>query len=178
MPNPLKNLELKARCPDLDAARTAAIQLGARPAGVLIQTDTYFAARSGRLKLRQIEGAAAELIAYERADDPGVRMSRYFRIPIEDAKSWNAALAGALGITGIVRKRRELLLWHNVRVHLDQVEKLGNFVEFEAVLGPDHPAEDERASLRRLDELTAALRIRYEDRVATSYGELIGQKTS
>jgi len=34
-----------------------------------------------------------------------------------------------------VSKRREIYLWHNVRIHLDAVTGLGSFVEFEAVLG-------------------------------------------
>ncbi len=34
----------------------------------------------------------------------------------------------------VVSKRRRLFLWEGVRIHLDEVEDLGNFVEFEAVL--------------------------------------------
>jgi adenylate cyclase class IV len=34
-----------------------------------------------------------------------------------------------------VSKRREIYLWHNVRIHPDAVTGLGSFVEFEAVFG-------------------------------------------
>jgi adenylate cyclase class IV len=34
-------------------------------------------------------------------------------------------------------QRREIYLYHNVRIHLDEVEDLGTFLEFEAVLGPN-----------------------------------------
>jgi adenylate cyclase class 2 len=37
-----------------------------------------------------------------------------------------------LGVLGVVRKRRELFFYKNVRIHLDTVKELGTFVEFEA----------------------------------------------
>ena len=47
-------------------------------------------------------------------------------------------LARALGIVGRVRKLRRLCLVDRTRIHLDDVEGLGCFVEIEAV-----PADDE-----------------------------------
>ena len=175
MQAPRFNLELKARCRNLDAAREAAIRLGARPVGVLIQEDTYFPASAGRLKLRLIQGESAELIFYERPNDPAVRASRYLRVPVPDPVSLKAALAAALGVSSVVRKHRHLLRWQNVRIHLDLVEDLGSFVEFEAVLSDD---EHEDASRRRLEQLTEALKIPPDDRLAGSYGELISSKTT
>ena len=46
------------------------------------------------------------------------------------------AFDAALGTVVVVSKRRRLFLWEGVRIHLDEVEGLGSFVEFEAVL-PD-----------------------------------------
>jgi hypothetical protein len=46
-----RNIELKARCPNLAAARAAALRVGATPVGVLEQLDTYFRVPHGRLKL-------------------------------------------------------------------------------------------------------------------------------
>jgi adenylate cyclase class IV len=63
-----RNIELKARCPDLNAAREAARRLGAEFAGTLEQRDTYFVVPHGRLKLRQTAGHGAELVAYARAN--------------------------------------------------------------------------------------------------------------
>jgi predicted adenylyl cyclase CyaB len=56
-----------------------------------------------------------------------------------------------------------------VRIHLDEVENLGNFIELEAVIDPEN---DENASRERLDELIGALMIRAEDRLSGSYGEM------
>jgi adenylate cyclase class IV len=39
--------------------------------------------------------------------------------------------------TRVVAKRRHLLLWEGVRIHLDEVERLGTFIELEAVAPPD-----------------------------------------
>src|SRR5688500_18002453 len=132
-----RNLELKARCADLTAAATRAAELGARHVGTLMQVDTYLHVPNGRLRLREIEGQPAELIWYERANSVEFRGSDYHVVPIADASLTKTALARALGICGEVRKRRQLMIWHNVRIHLDEVEGLGSFIEFEAVISVD-----------------------------------------
>ncbi len=162
---------MKARCRDLAAAEAAAKSLGATAAGVLVQIDTYFHARQGRLKLRETSGKPAELIWYARADSTEFRGSDYHLIPIADADIAKTALSGALGVRGEVRKHRTLLLWENVRIHLDRVEKLGDFIEFEAVISQ---AADEAISQQHLLTLAKALSINVEDRVAVSYSDLLG----
>jgi len=42
-----------------------------------------------------------------------------------------AALGEALGIKGVLRKRRMVYMIGQTRVHLDQVEGLGDFMELE-----------------------------------------------
>ena len=48
-----------------------------------------------------------------------------------------AALGLAVGVKGVVRKRRMLYMVGQTRVHLDQVEGLGDFMELEVQIGPD-----------------------------------------
>jgi predicted adenylyl cyclase CyaB len=165
-----RNLELKARLAAPSAALTAVLKLGAHAGGQEIQTDTYFRVPKGRLKLREIEGQPAVLIWYERPDQDSARLSSYFLVPVADAASLKAALATALGVRGSVRKRRGIYFWHNVRIHLDQVEDLGTFVEFEAVLGPQ---ENEDTARCRLAQLGAALAITPADHIADSYADLL-----
>lgn len=62
-----------------------------------------------------------------------------------------AALTVAIGVRGVVTKRRHLLLWSDVRIHLDTVERLGNFIELEAVAPAD-------SDLTREHQLIAELR--------------------
>jgi len=169
--NSRRNIELKARYADLADAAARAMAMGARSAGELVQIDTYFHVPHGRLKLREIEGSGAELIWYDRPDAAEFRVSDYYVIPTADRQTKKQALTAALGVLGEVGKRRTLLLWHNVRIHLDHVENLGSFVEFEAVISDD---ADEAVSHDRLATLSVALGIVPADRVAVSYGDLLG----
>lgn len=166
-----RNIELKARCLDLMAAETAARTLDVRDAGLAVQIDTYFHCRHGRLKLREIVGVKAELIWYDRSDDARSRKSDYRVVPVPDTQELKAALAAGLGVRGEVRKRRRVLLWQNVRIHLDEVKGLGTFVEFEAVMTP---GEAEPTAHARLAELCRVLGIGSGDHLKESYADLMG----
>jgi predicted adenylyl cyclase CyaB len=74
-------------------------------------------------------------------------------------------------LRGVVRKRREVHMYCNVRIHLDDVEGLGTFVELEAVISPQ---ADERVSLERLDTLCGLLGLSRGDGIAGSYADLLG----
>jgi adenylate cyclase class 2 len=170
---PRRNLERKFRCRDLNAVRAVLPALATRCEGVQLQTDTYFHARAGRLKLREIDGQPAVLIAYDRPDAATAKISAYHLVPVVDAALLRAALTAALGERGIVRKRREIHHWQNVRIHLDEVEGLGTFVELEAVLSaPD----DEAVAHANLDMLQRKLGLVEEEALAVSNVELIGPR--
>jgi adenylate cyclase, class 2 len=166
------NLEIKARCRDLSAARAVALRLGAEPALCEEQQDTYFATARGRLKLRETSSGRAELIPYLRPDRPGVRRSDYRVIEVRDGEGTRALLGEILGVVRTVRKRREVLLWRNVRIHLDRVEGLGSFLELEAVFDGSPGAE----ALQRdaVDRLLAELGIAPDACLAGSYESLLG----
>lgn len=166
-----RNLEIKARYPELTIVRAIVSRLGARPAGVEFQTDTYFPVPHGRLKLREIKGQPPVLIWYDRPDCSVARLSAYHLVPVADAAALKAALAAALGVRGEVHKRREIYLWHNVRIHLDEVARLGTFIEFEAVLSSD---ADETQASDRLARLCQELAINPAEQIAPSYAELLG----
>jgi adenylate cyclase class 2 len=129
LPAASRNIEIKAR--DADPARTLelALGLGATDKGVISQRDTYFARARGRLKLREQEPGEDELIEYRRADETGARTSSYRRVPVGAPAELREALDAALGTLVVVAKRRRLLLLDNVRIHLDEVEGLGSFME-------------------------------------------------
>jgi adenylate cyclase class IV len=166
-----RNLELKARYPALRLARAAAVDLATRLGGTENQTDTFFHTPRGRLKLREIDGQGAYLIGYDRPDCAGPRLCHYHLTPIADPQALKGLLAAILGVRGEVRKCREIYLWHNVRVHLDDVAGLGRFVEFEAVLSPD---DDEATAQARLDEMCRLFGIDPSDHVAGAYADLLG----
>jgi len=166
-----KNLELKAPCPDLEAVRACVLALPPHAHAREEQTDTYFHVSAGRLKLREIAGSRAELIWYDRPNTPGSRVSRYQLTPVADAAGLKALLAAALGIRGAVHKQRGIYLWHNVRIHLDRVAGLGDFIEFEAVLSTE---KDRDASQSRLRFLCQQLGLDPGQGIPTSYSDLLG----
>jgi homotetrameric cytidine deaminase len=150
---PRRNVELKTRDADPEATLRRALELGASDEGVLRQRDTYFGRARGRLKLREQEGGqgpVAQLIAYERPDDEHARTSDYRIAEVADPDALREALDAALGTRVVVDKRRHLLLYENVRIHLDDVEGLGAFVELEGVAAPDSDLARERELVDRL----------------------------
>jgi homotetrameric cytidine deaminase len=165
---PRRNVEIKAR--DADPGRTLerALLLGAADEGVLTQRDTYFGGARGRLKLREQEPGGAQLIAYSRPDSDTARTSAYRLADVSDAEALREALDAALGTRVVVDKRRHLLLWEGVRIHLDEVEGLGAFVELEGVAPPE-------SDLTREQELVARLRdeLALGEPVAVSYSDLL-----
>jgi homotetrameric cytidine deaminase len=167
---PRRNVEIKARDADPAATLERALALGASDEGVLVQRDTYFGGARGRLKLREEAGppARAQLIAYARPDDDEARTSEYRLAEVGDPAALREALDAALGTRVVVDKRRRLLLYENVRIHLDEVEGLGSFVELEGVA-------DAESDLAREHELVARLRdeLALGEPVAVSYSDLL-----
>jgi len=158
-----RNLEIKAR--DADPRRTVELakELGAEDRGELVQRDTYFEGARGRLKLREQTPGDAELIQYRRPDEAGPRTSDFRRVPVADAAALREALDAALGTLVVVDKRRRLLLWEGVRIHLDEVEGLGSHLELEA------PEEADAAA--KVERLRAALEI--GELIPGSYSDLL-----
>lgn len=162
------NVELKAIDRDPEGTAARCLALGAVDHGVLIQRDTYFGARRGRLKLR--EQATSELIAYRRPDTNEPTESAYVIAPVSAPDELGEALDSALGTVVIVVKSRRLFLWEGVRIHLDEVEDLGTFIEFEAVL-PD--AGDLATAHQKVVQLRAELLIQDGDLVTAGYADLL-----
>ena len=169
------NLELKIRLDSLDALRPRVAEVADKRLPEERQVDTYFHTRRGRLKLRQIQrprvpgGQVAHLIWYERENVAATRESRYQLVPVPHPDELKQALERAWGIRGVVSKLREIFLYRNVRIHLDQVEQLGAFLELEAVVGPQADAGISRARLEWLLERLAIDATNYQ---SLSYADL------
>jgi predicted adenylyl cyclase CyaB len=146
-----RNVEIKAKVESLDAIEARARELADEGPVVLEQEDTFFHCPRGRLKLRQFAGMAeAELIYYERSDSAEPKESRYAIHRTADPVGLRVMLSAALGVRGVVRKRRTLYLIGPTRVHLDRIEGLGEFVELEVVLQPQQNVADGTAMAREL----------------------------
>ncbi|MBM4042673.1 MAG: class IV adenylate cyclase [Planctomycetes bacterium] len=165
-----RNIELKARCEDPARAAAVCERLGARREWVRRQVDTYFAVPDGRLKLRVEAPGEAMLVRYHRDNRAAARESLYEVTPVSDPAAMLAALTREHGVRCQVTKVRTLYLIENVRIHLDEVEELGSFVEFEAVMGEGGSDAAARELLRRLQW---ELGIAEGDLLAGSYSDLL-----
>jgi len=129
------NVEIKARIPSVDALLPLAQALSDdKHLQRIHQDDSFFAVPHGRLKLRVFGDGSGELIHYLRPDATGPKLSDYVLVPVAEPDSMRDALARACGLIGRVRKLRILVLVGSTRIHLDQVEGLGDFLELEVML--------------------------------------------
>ncbi|MEX8493368.1 class IV adenylate cyclase [Sphaerotilus sp.] len=165
-----RNIEIKARIADLEAlARRVGLLSTAGPARIA-QDDTFFACPNGRLKLRDFGDGHGELIFYQRVDQTGPKTSFYAITPTAEPDSLREVLTRAHGQTGRVIKQRTLYLVERTRVHLDQVEGLGTFMELEVVLHEGEPAE---AGEQEAQALMAALDIPASALIDSAYVDLL-----
>ena len=165
-----RNVEIKARVGDLESVRSRAEHLADGPGELLLQEDTFFPCEGARLKLRRFDASAGELIWYSRPDAEGPKESQYALCPTETPDLLCDLLARAYGVRAVVRKRRTLLLVGRTRVHLDQVEGVGEFVELEVVLREGESTED---GVREAQRLMGELGIGEGDLVSGAYMDLL-----
>jgi adenylate cyclase class IV len=165
-----RNVEVKAAVADLAAVEARARAIATEGPIEIAQDDTFFACASGRLKLREFGDGRGELIHYSRGDDTGPKPSDYIISATPDPEVLRETLGRALGTIGRVRKRRRLYLCDRTRIHLDQVDGLGDFVELEVVLGEGESVEAGESEARRI---LAALGIDASRLVAGAYLDLL-----
>ena len=158
-----RNREIKRFCPDFRPVRRVLRAIGAERVGVKRQLDTYYRVATGRLKVRE-EGGRRELIAYADAYGGGLRSSRY-RVADARDRAIGALLAEALGVSAVVRKRREVWRSGRTRFNLDRVEGIGQVFEAEIGLadGEDGQAEAERLLVLLAPHLGEAIEGSNED---------------
>lgn len=160
-----RNVEIKALVADLKALCQRASALSGSDGTLLVQKDTFFEAPNARLKLRSVNGES-ELIAYSRPDAAGPKMSDFNVTAVSDAGSLQTTLAMALGEIGTVSKRRRLFMIGQTRVHCDDVDGLGSFMELEVCLSDDQTTEDGAAIA---NDLMVRLGISESDLVVGAY---------
>jgi adenylate cyclase class IV len=144
----MHNIEFKAELRDPAAARRQCKLLGATRIGVLRQTDTYYKLADGRLKRREAPGEPVEWILYHRRNIVRPKMCDY--VIMSEAQARRRWGSQSLKEWVTVVKKRELWMLDNVRIHLDDVERLGRFIEFEAAVDKAHPAKACHASINAL----------------------------
>jgi len=165
------NYEFKARLKSDAGVRAALKNLRARYIGTDHQVDTYFHVPAGRLKIREgrIENA---LIFYQRTNAARARRSKIEMMLLPPRNSIRAILSAALGVRVVVDKRRQIYFVGNVKIHLDRVRGLGNFVEVEAISRGGSVAKV-RDQARKFQKLFG---IKTSDIMPESYSDLMMDK--
>ena len=168
------NIEIKAALKDRAAAITVAEHLGAIGPETFAQEDVFFKTGRGRLKLRIFAPDRGELIRYERPDTAEARCSRYTIAGTSDPYKLLDILSETLERDSTVRKIRTLYLVGQTRIHFDQVEGLGDFMELEVVLSEGESAE---AGVAVADDLLCRLGIGSDQLIKGAYLDLLQSRT-
>jgi adenylate cyclase class 2 len=111
------------------------------------------------------------LIYYEREDKAGPKNSYFKLIKTENSDDLKAVLTRSIGVKIIVQKTREIYYIANVKIHIDEVPGLGNFVEIEAgnMLAP----LSEKELREQCDSYMKLFGIKPEDLIDVSYSDMM-----
>lgn len=167
-----RNIEIKAKIDSLGALAQRVARLATEGPVEIAQDDTFFRCEAGRLKLRAFSATEGELIFYRRSDEPGPKASFYLRSRTSDPASLREALSLAYGQAGRVVKARTLFLVGRTRVHLDDVQGLGQFMELEVVLDD---GEADESGVREAQALMAQLGIQPSQLIQGAYVDLLAR---
>ncbi len=169
------NIEIKAKCEYPDKIKAFLEAKAADFKGVDHQIDTYFKAKSGRLKLRE-GNIETNLIYYERSNEAGPKRSDVILHRPSESSSLKEILVATLGELVVVDKKRAIYFIDNVKFHIDDVKGLGAFVEIEAI------DKDGSIGEEKLNEQCATylkqLEIESSDLIECSYSDLLIAKDS
>ena len=170
-----RNVEIKAKARNFALQQQRALERGAASAACLTQEDVFFHTPRGRLKLRVFSEDRGELIYYERGDTLEPKVSDYLIAATPQPHALRAVLEAAWGVRGRVRKVRHVYLSGPVRIHFDEVEELGEFLELEVVL---QPGESLEAGYQTAAEWMRGLEIEEPDLVRGAYLDLLEAQKS
>lgn len=164
------NIEIKARHNNISHVREILKLKKAVFEGTDHQIDTYFKVNFGRLKLREgnIENY---LIHYDREDKAGPKQSNVILYKSNHGSSLKELLTKALGIFVKIDKLREIYFIDNVKFHLDNVKKLGSFIEIEAIDKEGGRSKDEL--LEQCNHYLTLFDIPKKDLISVSYSDLL-----
>ena len=161
-----KNLEIKVQLKSHKDVKEILNKNKIRFKELLNQKDIYYKVNRGILKLR-IENGTQTLIFYDRNEKSKKRWSDYYLLDLSSMDA-NKYLKRFLDVMVIVKKRRELYLYKNTRIHLDYVQGLGYFLELETrVINGLNDAE------KRFNYLLDLLELRSKKEIRASYKDLL-----
>lgn len=167
----MRNLEIKVELRDLNEISHNIKSMGLTEVVNLYQTDRYYLVGKKRLKLRSVNDEL-QLIYYTRPDTEDSRMSHYyiFRLKPQSKKLIEKTLGLFFNVKTVIIKKRILYLYGNTRIHLDQVENLGRFLELETVFNKNLPSDN---FYKEHTSVINALGLSKYKKIGLSYSDLI-----
>ena len=168
-----RNIEIKARIENHQALAAKVAKIADQAPLVVVQNDTFFTCTNGRMKLRIISDTEGELIFYLREDKAGPKESSYEIYLTSAPNMLREILSLGYGIIGCVSKRRTIFMAGRTRIHLDDVDGLGHFLELEVLLADGEPSE---AGSDVANNLLKMLGIPHDKLVEGSYLDLLNSK--
>ncbi len=164
-------VELKARVTSGEEVRRRLESAGAVLERTIRQKDVYFENVVGRLKHRAEVPGQNQLVYYQR---PNVKSTKESRIRLESIPPGDnllTHLSNTLGVQTVVEKTRRVYRWKDTQVHIDLVDGLGEFLEFEhEVMDPAEVGSWHE----RLMEMFLELGGSRDDLIEGSYSDMLG----
>jgi len=164
-----KNLEIKVKIPSFTPFLAILNKKGIKQKEVLHQKDIYYKTGNVRLKLR-IENENERAIYYSRAEAGGTdRFSDYELLEISSGNGesfFNKLFTPEI----IVEKERILYIIGDTRIHLDNVKKLGTFLELETVV-----TRDENSAKEEFNKIVNWLDLNSYEEYRNSYSDLMAK---
>ena len=167
----MKNLEVKVELRDLNEISHNIKLMGLKKVANLYQTDTYYLVGKKRLKLRNVNDEL-QLIYYSRPNVGGSKMSHYyiFRFRANSKEIIEKILGLFFSIKTVVIKKRMLYVYKHTRIHLDEVENLGKFLELETVFDRESPQNN---FYKEHDFIVNTLGLSKYKKIGLSYSDLV-----
>ncbi len=165
-----RNLEIKIKLDNFDSVLKTLDEINAKKTAVLRQKDVYYKHENGLLKLR-IMPARSELIYYNRNENEGDRWSDYRVLKIQNSENPEAFFDKIFEKETVVEKTRILYMYENTRIHLDEVKRLGKFLELETIV--TDTLDDAK---KRFDFLVRILNLPLDKQIRKSYKNLLEEK--
>lgn len=159
-------VEIKARVANLHSFLINAKHISGREGEVSRQMDTFFNCPNGKLKIRNLQGVD-QLIFYRRTNGNGPKVAQFHYVNLSNSDEIKNTLDLAYGTKGKVSKTRTTFLTdERTRIHADDVEGLGTFMELEVQM---KEGENVHECQKIVEDLMIRLGVSKDDLVTGSY---------
>ncbi|VDL71580.1 unnamed protein product [Nippostrongylus brasiliensis] len=170
-----QSIVLKARVDDIEQAENAIFDLTESLGTFFVQEDVYFNVPNGNLKLRIMHpNRCGQLIYNSLSNKSDHKLSESQVTEVEDVLSIRATLSAALGERGTITKKRRVFTMDDVRIYLDDVDQIGQFIDIAVTLN----SSQSDSCYARAKEIRERLNISEDAVVPVAYLDMMMESLS